>query len=413
MFSFWLLALVMAAVAALFVVAPLLIKRNAGGDDVREAINVALFRERVEELTLMRDGDEISEDEFSALETDARKDLLSDAAGVKAAEQGSTTLSKLLIGTAVLVPLVAVVLYADFGLSRGAIYDQILTDRFSSTAPDDPDFRKLVAEFEAYTETADNKTDAQFILARAYLNLGEYEKGAALYGELAAAFPNDAALAAYHAEALFVAAGRQISPEVRTAVDLALSLNPEDISMMEVNAIGAIQAGDAEAALSWFHRVLATGVTGRRADIIRAAMREIRTRMGEPGASARESAPVVSETGSTGRVIMVEVSADADVNLPDSSAVFVFARAASGPPAPLAVQRLTLAELPATIRLDESMAMIQGMGLANFDSVVVIARASASGGVTASPGDYEAKSEALDLTGEIAPLQLQISEQLK
>ena len=57
--------------------------------------------------------------------------------------------------------------------------------------------------------------------------------------------------------------------------------------------------------------------------------------------------------------------------------------------------------------------MIQGMGLANFDSVVVIARASASGGVTASPGDYAAKSEVLDLTGEIAPLQLHISEQVK
>ncbi len=58
------------------------------------------------------------------------------------------------------------------------------------------------------------------------------------------------------------------------------------------------------------------------------------------------------------------------------------------------------------------MAMMPGMGLANVDQVVVIARVSASGQVTPAAGDYEARSDALDLTGEIAPLALNITQPL-
>ena len=43
------------------------------------------------------------------------------------------------------------------------------------------------------------------------------------------------------------------------------------------------------------------------------------------------------------------------------------------------------------------MAMIEGMGLANFDEVVVIARISQTGDVVPKPGDYEARSAVIDM----------------
>jgi cytochrome c-type biogenesis protein CcmH len=64
------------------------------------------------------------------------------------------------------------------------------------------------------------------------------------------------------------------------------------------------------------------------------------------------------------------------------------------------------------IRLDESMAMMPGMGLANFDQVIVIARVSASGQVTPAAGDFEARSNVLDLNGELLPIELNITDPL-
>ena len=55
---------------------------------------------------------------------------------------------------------------------------------------------------------------------------------------------------------------------------------------------------------------------------------------------------------------------------------------------PLAAQRMTLAELPATVVLDDSMAMMEGMNLSAFEQLVVSARASKSGSAIAQSGDY-------------------------
>jgi cytochrome c-type biogenesis protein CcmH len=69
--------------------------------------------------------------------------------------------------------------------------------------------------------------------------------------------------------------------------------------------------------------------------------------------------------------------------------LFVFARAAQGPRAPLAIQRLSAASLPTSVLLDQSMGMIEGMNLGAFPEVVVGARVSASGNATPQAGDLE------------------------
>ena len=77
---------------------------------------------------------------------------------------------------------------------------------------------------------------------------------------------------------------------------------------------------------------------------------------------------------------------------PDDT-VFIFARAAQGPRMPLAIVQRTVAELPVSVTLDDSMAMTPAMKLSNFSEVVVGARISKSGNAMPQAGDLEGSSQ--------------------
>jgi cytochrome c-type biogenesis protein CcmH len=76
--------------------------------------------------------------------------------------------------------------------------------------------------------------------------------------------------------------------------------------------------------------------------------------------------------------------------------VFVYARAAGGPPMPLAAMRASAASLPLTFVLDDSSAMSPNRTLSAAAKVTVIARVSRSGNATTQPGDLIGESAPLD-----------------
>ncbi len=94
-----------------------------------------------------------------------------------------------------------------------------------------------------------------------------------------------------------------------------------------------------------------------------------------------------------------------------TDAVFVFARAVSGPPMPLAVKRLSIADLPATVSLGDADAMTPQLRLSNFEQVRLFARVSRSGDAT--KGEWVGASQALQLTegGETTELVIDQTDQ--
>jgi cytochrome c-type biogenesis protein CcmH len=77
-----------------------------------------------------------------------------------------------------------------------------------------------------------------------------------------------------------------------------------------------------------------------------------------------------------------------DKAAPDDT-LFIYARAAQGPPMPLAIQKLQVKDLPAKFSLDDSMSMAPGMSISRFPEVVVVARISKSGQAAPRTGDLE------------------------
>ena len=94
---------------------------------------------------------------------------------------------------------------------------------------------------------------------------------------------------------------------------------------------------------------------------------------------------------------------------PDT-AVFVYAKAMQGPPMPLAVKRMQLKDLPATLNLGDGDAMMPALKLSAFDQVIVGARVSFSGNPVAQSGDFFTEVDSVDSANPPAEISLTIDQ---
>jgi cytochrome c-type biogenesis protein CcmH len=111
--------------------------------------------------------------------------------------------------------------------------------------------------------------------------------------------------------------------------------------------------------------------------------------------------------------IVVKVALDPKYkdSVAPNDTLFVFAKAQHGPPMPLAIARLTAAQLPATVTLTDAMGMVPSLTLSKFPQVVVGARISKSGNASAQSGDLQTLS-ASTTTAQAEPVHLIIAERI-
>jgi cytochrome c-type biogenesis protein CcmH len=101
------------------------------------------------------------------------------------------------------------------------------------------------------------------------------------------------------------------------------------------------------------------------------------------------AAPASGAQSATGRTIRVAVSVDPALTpkLRPGNVVFVSAREAGIPGPPLAAVRLSTDELPTTVVLSDSNAMVEGRNLSSVDEIQVVARVAFGGTAVVASGD--------------------------
>ena len=87
--------------------------------------------------------------------------------------------------------------------------------------------------------------------------------------------------------------------------------------------------------------------------------------------------------------VRVSISDDLKAQLEEGDAVFILAKAISGPVMPLAAVRLMAKDLPLEVSLNDSQGMVPGLALSKFEEVQVIARVAKGGQPMASAGDLQ------------------------
>ncbi len=443
--TFWLFAILMSVVAAAFVLLPLYLSRRSDNAEDRTRVNVEIFTERLTELETQRTDEVITAEEFSDLKAELEKNLLSETTSSYEVRAGKRDVGRLPYALALLVPVFAIFAYAEFGLNWGALADLEIASSLRSASPgadasSQPHatgaMDSSVARLAERLQSQPDNDEGWFLLAQSYMNLELHERAAGAFKHLLDRYPSDPDLATYFAEALFLADERKITARVDAAMSRTLQLDPGNITMLEIRGMDAFARGELAVARASFTSALESKPEPARATLLEQAIARIdgmpgappvpgpgSTATGPAQASVAQSAvPPMARQGTAAKApaaagatrsldVLVEVGDAVDVGM--DTPVFVFARAVSGPPMPLAVQRLSRRDLPTLVQLDESMAMMAGMGLANFDKVQVVARISMSGIANAGPDDFEARSAEIDLTSPSPVIKLKVNSRIR
>ncbi len=414
---FWLLALLLAALAGAFILWPFFFSRRAGRSGGFAAVARALYRQRLGELddearTGILELDERAELEdelghallkgWAAEETGAATATPEDEprsfhidSGSEAAAQalqpkpgyrtllasgrlaGRGGLGWAWLATLIAVPLFATVLYLRLGEPDAEKLAQAAGIMRLDPAADRIEMDRWRAVLSERVQAQPTDAGSWFLLGHLYMVGEDYAAAAAAF-ERAQRLPGSgASVDSYWLQARYLAAGGRLDEGGRKVAERILVRTPNDPTALQITALDAYQRGDFRAAVDLSNRALSNPLDPTHQALLQVIFDRARVKLGELTPA-------------------VEVRLSATVSPPKGASLFVIARPPGGG-MPYAVVRRPASVLPQTIRLDDAVAMNLAMPLTSADALEVVARISLTGLAMKHPGDWEWRSQALSL----------------
>ena len=372
MTEFWLAAGVLLLTALAFLLIPLLLGRRAQREEDRTALNVALYQERLAELQAQHAAGALDAAALQAGKDEAARELLADTetAGNESAARQSRSLPLLL---SLLLPAVALGLYLHWGASDA------LALRFESATPPNS-VEQMVDRLERTVKIQPNAAEAWYYLGRAYLGQQRPADAARAFEKTIALAGRQPELLAQLAQAQYFVNGQKFTDQVRSLCEEVLKADPQEPTTLGLMGIAAFEAQNFADAIRYWQRLASTLEVGDPSrDAIQGGIDRAREQLiarGEP-LPAEPVAPVEKSIQ-----VSVALAPELAGKVQPDDTVFIFARAASGPPMPLAVKRLKVSELPATVTLADKDAMMPQLKISGFAEIRLSARISRSGNAT-------------------------------
>ena len=429
---FWVLLLLMLLLAVVILIYPLLRVRRTESIAYKDS-NLGLYDDKLAELEADLGEGRIDHEQYQQARVEIDRELLQDIP-----EESRETASLhygaqlkrqpgLALMISVFLPMVALLVYMKLGMhaaSTGVPHSQVQAraqaQPQSQQAGQAGSIEEMTRKLAERIQQQGGNLEEWTMLARAYKHMGQYAQSAEAFEQAVQMNPS-AQLMLEQAEAIALGNNQQFTPQARSLVMRALELEPDNLNVLWFAGVAEFQAGNYRSSIEHLSRLSEQARQDPEIDrSLRLYIDKARSALLAAGEEVPGTDEIMGTTAASGDVatavvaggeaslqVKVGVSEDVRSRFAAGDAVFVYAKAAAGPKMPLAVQRLTLEQLPATITLDDSMAMMEGMSMSAFGSVVVSARVTKTGSAIAKAGDYIGQSEVEDVTkAELVEIQI-------
>ena len=378
MIDFWMPAGLMLLVALAFLLIPALRVRKQQAEEDRTALNVALYQERIAELEQQNAAGALTAQQLENGRAEAARELLDDTEADK--QRRGVLGNKIPVLAAILVPVLALGLYMHWGA-----YDELEQAReMANMQPQSLD--QMTATLEQAVKDTPQSAEAWYFLGRTYMSQGRANEASHAFSKAVEHAGRVPELLGQWAQALYFANGKVWRDELQALTDEALAQDANEMTSLGLLGIAAYEAGRYADAVNYWQRLVAVlPAEDPSREAILGGIERARQQMGEE--SSAEPAVVAAAL----LEVSVDVAPQIKAELEPTDSVFVFARALNGPPMPLAVKRLSVADLPAKVSLSDSDAMMADLKLSGFDQVLLVARISRAG--NAISGEWVGQSE--------------------
>ncbi len=426
----WIAFAIASLCAAAFVLWGLLRRGATASSAAEVALNRTLLEEKLAELDSQQAEGEIDAGQRRELEVEYKRQFLVDSGDIgddQVRDRGRWIFPVM----AVAVPLFAVLVYLRIGAADELVLRDLFEERFTGVTAETPAAvvraldEEIFRRLEELGQRHPSRPVYPVLLARFSHDRGDLPGAIHHYRRAVALLPADGSLMAEYAQVLFLASNNEMTEQVRSAVLSAYTLAPNDQTALGLMGIAAFQESRYEDAIRHWQRALRQlpGNSPSR-QALQAGIQSAEQRLtlalvegtevegtGVEGTETRGADnDAEADPKSTG--VVVEVSLAEGLDVPPDTTVFVYARAWQGAAMPLAIKRLTRADLPARVTLDNSATMNPAITLESADELEVVARVSFAGNATPASGDLEGSHGPVKATALAEPLSLVIARKI-
>lgn len=410
MSAFWFIAAALVAAAAACILAPLWLhqpEKKAGLS--QEAANTRIFRERLADLDTELRERRIGAAQYQSLRAELERTLLNDMPQENAPRRPGG-MRALGTAAAVVAPLLALGHYY-IGSYRGEASEWIaLQSRLDAAVqramrqphefPEEahanlPDFVRVLQT--RVLREGMNDADSLFLLGRGLVRLQLTEQAVLTLRRALQLAPARTDIKMGYAQALLLANDGKLNDVIARLLHAVLQSEPAHQGALMMLGLGARNAGDHQTTLyAWRSLLEKLEPDSEAANLLRDSIARVERDM----EAADEAAPAATPAAGTKAsiTVTVELAPALETRVAPDDTLFIFAKAAAGPPMPLAAVRQRAGNFPVRVVLDDAKAMLPEMRLSAFQEVVVGARISKGGDVMSRSGDLEGLSETLDLS---------------
>ena len=415
-------------IVVLVLLLPVFTHKSVDTAPERTDININVAKAQSAELTTRLESGEISQDVYNDEKTRLAEALARDIEkDIDVSTGGKNTGQWMLWPMAAIVPIAAGALYINLGTPAAIDPANRVAQQQASAQQQAPalqppaDMQEVVTRIKEQVALQPEDARGWFMLGRAHLTLGEYQQAEAALRRSLEIDNSNVDVAIRLADAIALTQQGSLKGEPVSILKSALEASPDHPQGLWLYGMALNEEGNNQQAVDVWQRLLpllsddpASAAEVER--LIAGAQQQLGS-----GATAGTStqtqtqtqtqAPPASEQIQKGELqVNVNVKTGIATGLSPATAVFVYAKAAAGPPMPLAVVKHTLADLPLTVTLTDAQAMMPTMKLSAFNDVIVGARISKSGDPIAQSGDFFVESDSIEVSTLTAPLSLTIAD---
>ncbi len=366
MILFWSILSLMTLVAVGFVAWPLLSNRRTDADTRRRDINLALYRERLDEISQSHAAGELDAMEMQAMRDELDSRLLEDAG----ADQPEPVRAITFMSRKLALVLMAALPILSFGLYiQNSDWELALVGDGPAAVP------LLLERLQRHLEQEPGDIEGWRLLASSQAELRQFGDAAESFSRVNA-LAADADSLVGEAEMRALAAGGNLSGRPEVLLQQALRIAPDHPRVLWYAGLAAQQAGNSNQALKYWYLLYQQDLPD---DFRQLLVKQIKNSGGEE--------PRHKSTGAFGIPLRVILSSELRTQVKPDMPVFIYARAVGSKGPPLAVTRYLVSDLPLSLVLEDKHSMLPSMKLSSVNEWVITARISRQGGAETQPGD--------------------------